>query len=195
MLLHRLKAEAGIDLRVVSGQEEARLIYLGVASGMEIGDHLTFFIDIGGGSTETIVGNQNDHFYLHSHKLGAIRLSNLFLGDSRSSLSSREYETVRAYIRRSAASTLRELADFPIDQAVGSSGTIESLADVASRMKDSSSEPGRLTYRDLQAAIRMLCSLSLEERRLVPGSDAGPRRHHHRRRGDPRRVHGGAWAA
>ncbi len=104
VLLRRLKDEAGIDLRVVSGQEEARLIYLGVASGMEIGDHLTFFIDIGGGSTETIVGNQNEHFYLHSHKLGAIRLSNLFLAEANGPISSREYEAVRAYIRRSAAS-------------------------------------------------------------------------------------------
>ena len=169
VLLHRLKDEAGIDLRVVSGQEEARLIYLGVASGMEIGDHMTFFIDIGGGSTETIVGNQNEHFYLHSHKLGAIRLSNLFLTDMDGPVSSQDYEAVRAYIRRSAASTLRELSGFPIELAVGSSGTIESLADVAARLKDGSSEPGRMTYRDLQTTIRMLCSLSLEERRLVPG--------------------------
>ena len=169
VLLHRLKHEAGIELRVVSGQEEARLIYLGVASGMEIGDHTTLFIDIGGGSTETIVGNQNEHSYLHSHKLGAIRLSNLFLSDAVGPVSSEEYETLRAYIRRSAASTLRELSDFPIELAVGSSGTVESLAEVASRMKDTSSEPGRLLYRDLQTTIRMLCSLSLEERRLVPG--------------------------
>jgi exopolyphosphatase/guanosine-5'-triphosphate,3'-diphosphate pyrophosphatase len=169
VLLHRLKDEAGIELRVVSGQEEARLIYLGVASGMEIGDRQAFFIDIGGGSTETIVGNQNEHTYLHSHKLGAIRLSNLFLADSVGPVSSQEYETVRAYIRRSAASTLRELSAFPVDLAVGSSGTIESLAVVASRMKDSASDTTLLTYKDLQAAIRQLCSLSLEERRLVPG--------------------------
>jgi exopolyphosphatase/guanosine-5'-triphosphate,3'-diphosphate pyrophosphatase len=168
-LLHRIKELAGIDVHVVSGQEEARLIYLGVASGMEIGDRMTFFMDIGGGSTETIVGNQNEHFYLHSHKLGAIRLSNLFLKGAKGPISSREYETLRAYIRRSAASTLRELADFPIELAVGSSGTIESLADVASRLKDTSSEPGRMTYHDLQSTIRMLCSLSLEQRRLVPG--------------------------
>lgn len=169
VLLDRLKAEAGIDLRVVSGQEEARLIYLGVASGMEIGDHLAFFIDIGGGSTETIVGNQNEHFYLHSHKLGAIRLSNLFLADARGPLSSQDYESVRAYIRRSAASTLRELGNFPIEIAIGSSGTIESLGEIASRLRDSRSEPGRMTYRDLQSAIRMLCSLPIEARRLVPG--------------------------
>ena len=169
VLLQRLKQEAGIELRVVSGQEEARLIYLGVASGMEIGDHITFFIDIGGGSTETIVGNQNEHFYLHSHKLGAIRLSNLFLGDTKDPVSSRDYETLRAYIRRSAASTLRELSSFPIELAVGSSGTIESLGEVAARLKGSSSEAGRMTYRDLQRAINLLCSLPLSERRVVPG--------------------------
>jgi exopolyphosphatase/guanosine-5'-triphosphate,3'-diphosphate pyrophosphatase len=169
VLLHRLKEEAGIELHVVSGQDEARLIYLGVASGMEIGERQTFFIDIGGGSTETIVGNQNEHVYLHSHKLGAIRLSNLFLADSARPVSSQEYETLRAYIRRSAASTLRELSGFPIEFAVGSSGTIESLAEVASRLRDSSSESTRLAYRDLQSAIRLLCSLPLDERRLVSG--------------------------
>jgi exopolyphosphatase/guanosine-5'-triphosphate,3'-diphosphate pyrophosphatase len=173
VLLHRLKSAAGIDLRVVSGQEEARLIYLGVASGLEIGDRQAFFIDIGGGSTETIVGTQNDHFYLHSHKLGAIRLSNLFLSDSVGPVSADEYERVRDYIRRSAASTLRELSGYAIDLAVGSSGTIESLAEVASRMKDTSSEPGRLSCKDLQSAIRLLSSLGLEDRRQVAGLTPG----------------------
>lgn len=67
-----------IDVRVISGKEEARLIYLGVASGLNLGEKRAVFIDIGGGSTEVIVGNQQQYEFLDSLKLGAIRLSNMF---------------------------------------------------------------------------------------------------------------------
>lgn len=73
--LDRLRQEAEIDVRVVSGLEEARLIYLGVANGVHLGDKQALFVDIGGGSTEIVVGTQRQHRYLNSLKLGAIRLT------------------------------------------------------------------------------------------------------------------------
>jgi len=48
----RLRDEAGLDVRVVSGREEARLIFLGVQSRVELGERTAFCLDIGGGSTE-----------------------------------------------------------------------------------------------------------------------------------------------
>src|SRR5690606_41196422 len=50
--VRHLRRVAQVDLRVISGKEEARLIYLGVASGANIGGKQTLFVDIGGGSTE-----------------------------------------------------------------------------------------------------------------------------------------------
>ena len=57
-LLHRIRQEAQLDVRVISGREEARLIYLGVASGIHLGDRRALFIDIGGGSTEIAIGGR-----------------------------------------------------------------------------------------------------------------------------------------
>ena len=82
LLLNRLRHESLIDVRVISGLEEARLIYLGVASGLHLGDRQAFFIDIGGGSTEISVGGQQQFHMLESFRLGAIRLTNLFFSDN-----------------------------------------------------------------------------------------------------------------
>ena len=62
----RLREEAGLDVRVVSGLEEARLIYLGVSRSVHIVDGPALFIDVGGGSTEIIVGDNEDYTAIHS---------------------------------------------------------------------------------------------------------------------------------
>jgi len=78
-ILHLLRHESRLDVRVISGQEEARLIYLGVSSGINLEDRQAFFIDIGGGSTEIAIGDKQNYQFLDSFKLGAIRLSNHYL--------------------------------------------------------------------------------------------------------------------
>src|SRR5262249_18994594 len=69
--LRHLRRIAGIDVRVISGKEEARLIYLGVSSGANIGGRQALFLDVGGGSTEVIIGDQQQYRFLDSLKLGA----------------------------------------------------------------------------------------------------------------------------
>lgn len=64
--MRRVKEKTGIDFRVVSGREEARLIYLGVSSGLAHTESLRLFIDIGGGSTELVVGNSEEYRNLDS---------------------------------------------------------------------------------------------------------------------------------
>ena len=73
-LAQQLEREAGLDVRVVSGLEEARLIYLGVASGVHLGEKQAFFMDIGGGSTEVMIGTQHHQLTTSGRSLGAIRL-------------------------------------------------------------------------------------------------------------------------
>jgi len=171
VFLRRLADEAGIDVRVVSGLEEARLIYLGVASGINLEGKQALFVDIGGGSTEVIVGTQNEQRYLNSMKLGAIRLSNQFLEGVTRPVTESQYSSLRAYIRTHAARTLHELREYKLDLAVGSSGTLENLTDITARMflKRPWQRGDAFTYAQCSEAIRMLCSLPLEERRRVPG--------------------------
>jgi len=95
--LDKVKNEIGIDIEVVSGTEEARLIYQGILHALPVFAQRTLVMDIGGGSTETAVGYQGEIQYVHSAKLGAIRLSKRFFNNSETTKA--EIEECREYIK------------------------------------------------------------------------------------------------
>ena len=170
--LRHLRRVAGIDVRVISGKEEARLIYLGVSSGANLGGRQTLFIDIGGGSTEVIVGDQQQYRFLDSLKLGAIRLSAMFFrtGDT-GPVSPAKYARMQRYIRTRSVRTLERLHQCTIEQAIGSSGTIMNLAEIAMRRvyKRGLSKGDAITREQIRDVVGLLCSLPLDKRREVPG--------------------------
>ncbi len=168
----RALSECGVDVRVVSGVEEARLIYLGVVSGVDIGSSRGMFIDIGGGTTELIIGDHRDYQFLDSLKLGAIRLANIFLAGETGPVSKRKYRQMLDYSRGVSNLAVRKVNEIGFDQAYGSSGTIMNLAEITAKRKGASVSSMRnfnLKYDDLAETIQILCGLSVEERRNVPG--------------------------
>ena len=76
--LQALQEQLGLEVDLVSGPEEARLIYLGVLSGMAFGDQPHLILDIGGGSTELILADERDARALTSSRIGAVRLQREF---------------------------------------------------------------------------------------------------------------------
>lgn len=129
--VQRLKKEARITVHTISGREEARLIYLGVASSLKLGDNNAMFMDIGGGSTELIVGNQQEHLALESLKLGAIRLASLFPPESADGIYTKEeYAAMQQYVHDQAARALQSFDNFNVETLIGSSGTIEAIGDI-----------------------------------------------------------------
>jgi exopolyphosphatase / guanosine-5'-triphosphate,3'-diphosphate pyrophosphatase len=170
--VQRLKKEADLDIRVVSGKEEARLIWLGVCSGTNLADREAVFIDVGGGSTEVIVGDQQRYRYLDTLRLGAIRLQSMFFKAGETGPVSRgRYKDMQQYVRSTAIHTVQDVREYGPDLAIGSSGTIMNLADVAFR--NFNDRPGKrkdvLVLSQLEQVAERLCSLSLSERRKIPG--------------------------
>ncbi|HBE80386.1 MAG TPA: Ppx/GppA family phosphatase, partial [Firmicutes bacterium] len=170
-LIHRLRQGAGIEVNVISGREEARLIYLGISSGVNLNNQNAFFIDIGGGSTEVIVGNQMEYLHLDSLKLGAIRLAALFPAGDDGPVTPARYASLQRHIRLIAVRTIQKIREYSVTLAFGSSGTIENLAEIACRMfnKRKLQRNDYLDYGQLKQVIGYLCSLPLEDRRKVPG--------------------------
>jgi exopolyphosphatase/guanosine-5'-triphosphate,3'-diphosphate pyrophosphatase len=170
IFLSRLRHEAGLDVRVVSGREEARLIYLGVVTSVHLGEQQAIFIDIGGGSTEVVVGSQHGSSLVESLPLGSIRLTNIFFPKGEEGTVSREqYRRIRNHIRERIEPVIPEFRGQRIDIAIGSSGTIINLAEIASKTFGGKRSAGELSQNDLRKVIGQLCSLPLAERRKVPG--------------------------
>jgi exopolyphosphatase / guanosine-5'-triphosphate,3'-diphosphate pyrophosphatase len=168
--LELLKYEAGIEMNVVSGKEEARLIYLGVSRGDKINNR-TLFIDIGGGSTEVIVGDNTGYSYLDSMKLGAIRLSMKFTEDIEGPVSMKQYAMICEHVKSTSIRPVQAIRAFGIKEALGSSGTAQSLAEISRQVlyKGDESRKSLLRLKDLKQVSKLLCSLPLKERRNVPG--------------------------
>ena len=172
VFLKRLRREAGLDVRIISGKEEARLIYLGVSSGLKLGDEKALFIDIGGGSTEIVVGDQQEYFYLDSLNLGAIRLYTKFFTPSETGpVSQRRYNKIQRHVRQSSVRTIQRVRSLKFSLAVGSSGTLMNLAEIASKLchPDDGGSADVLTRADLKTVVAHLCALPVEERAKVPG--------------------------
>ena len=77
--LQRIQDQLGLEVDLLSGAEEARLIYLGVLSGMPFGERPHLLLDIGGGSTELILADGRDALALTSTRVGAVRLHRDFI--------------------------------------------------------------------------------------------------------------------
>ncbi len=168
----RLKREAQLDVHVVSGKEEARLIWLGVSSGTNLAGRQAVFIDVGGGSTEVIVGDQHRYRYLDTLRLGAIRLHAMFFKPGETGPVSRgRYSQIQRYVRNTAVHAIQHVREMEPDLGIGSSGTVMNLADIASRRFNG--RPGvrrdLLKLAELRQVVDMLCSLDLADRRKVPG--------------------------
>jgi exopolyphosphatase/guanosine-5'-triphosphate,3'-diphosphate pyrophosphatase len=170
--LNRLRKEASLDVRVISGREEARLIYMGVTSGTHLAGRNAIFIDIGGGSTEIALGDNRQYFLLDSLRLGAIRLTNQYFPDGASApVSPEQYRRILQHVRDATIRIIKKIRLNRYDCAIGSSGTIQNLADIAARAipRTDPAEEGTLTQKDLKRVVELLRSLPLEQRKKLPG--------------------------
>ncbi|MCL2358976.1 MAG: Ppx/GppA family phosphatase [Nitrososphaerota archaeon] len=170
--LKKLKAKTGLTVRVISGEEEARLIWLGVSSGIDIDGKKAIFIDLGGGSTEIAIGSQHECFYVNSLRLGAIRLTAQFIGEGWANpIDFDLYKKIKHYACSQISVIKLHVLEYGVRIAWGSSGTIINLAEVANKLfkKANSNDTALvLTRKNLKKLAMVLCWLPLEERRRLP---------------------------
>lgn len=179
--LARARREIGLTVRVVSGEEEARLTLLGVRTALSIGRGRLLLMDIGGGSTEFVLADGPDVLGTASTGLGAVKLTEAHLRSDPPRPG--ELAALRDAVAARIASLRRqELArlgrDAPPQSTtfVGTAGTATSLAaiDLALDPYDPERVNGhRLTRQRIEALARHLTALPLVRRRRIPGLEPG----------------------
>jgi exopolyphosphatase/guanosine-5'-triphosphate,3'-diphosphate pyrophosphatase len=173
--LQRVEDELGLIINLVSGVEEARRIYLGVLSGMNFQGKPHIIIDIGGGSTELILGDGHEPRTLSSTKVGAVRLTAEKI--TTDPISSSEFQTLQAHIRgmfeRSVDELKAHLKPSERPRMIGTSGTIETLAALHAREKFGTVPTPlngyEMTQKDVREWVSRLKKMSFSERLAVPG--------------------------
>jgi exopolyphosphatase/guanosine-5'-triphosphate,3'-diphosphate pyrophosphatase len=117
----------GFPIEVIAGHEEARLIYLGVAHGLPPSKDNRLVMDIGGGSTEFIIGNGFTPLKLESLYMGCINFSNRFFPDGKIT---KQNLNQADFAARNELQTI--VADYKgqWQQALGSSGTAKAIAEI-----------------------------------------------------------------
>jgi exopolyphosphatase/guanosine-5'-triphosphate,3'-diphosphate pyrophosphatase len=169
-----VRASSGIEIEVLGDVEEARLIHLGVSRGFPLAGKTACIFDIGGGSTEFIVGDEDRAYFLHSVRIGSLRLFEEYVGDAPTA---QGYRALEAFVRETLAPVAARLADYHFDTLIGTSGTVLGLAalDAAATGLPSQRAHGYVLRLDrLRALQQTLAKLSPAERRKLPGMN--PRR-------------------
>src|SRR6204780_4119652 len=157
--LERARAALGHPIEIISGLEEARLIYAGVAHTSPMNPDKRLVIDIGGGSSEMVIGEGFDPLLLESLSVGCVGLSASYFDDGR--ISEKRFERARTAVRlrpQPISPTFRQLGWL---QAFGSSGTGRGIGEGIRRLHPDSP---RITLDNLRLlAERVIAAGHVEE--------------------------------
>jgi exopolyphosphatase/guanosine-5'-triphosphate,3'-diphosphate pyrophosphatase len=164
-----VRDETGIELNVIGGDEEARLIYLGARAGLNLSGKRALIVDIGGGSVELIVGGARELQLSTSLKLGVLRLLDQTpLSDP---ITSDQRARLAELLHRSLEGPIAQARSVGFDLVAMTSGTARAVADLLPA-HDGSTAPRVVAFRDVFALEDRLCALSAVERARLPGLDA-----------------------
>ena len=127
-VIQKIKNETGIEVTLISGDQEAKYIYFGVRSALELGMNTSLIMDIGGGSVEFIIGNRENIFWKQSFEIGAQRLLELY--HKHDPILMEEVDQLEDHFRRSLAPLGTAITTHSPGTLVGSSGTFDTLSEI-----------------------------------------------------------------
>jgi len=154
----------GHPIEIVSGREEARLIYLGVAHGVPDSPQRRLVIDIGGGSTEFIIGQHFDALEKESLQMGCVASTLRFFGDGK--LSPKRWRQAQTEIAVELQQFAAEYRARGWGEAIGSSGTVKAIGSVAQAAEWSD---GGITRNALERIRDAMLDCGSIDRLRLPG--------------------------
>ena len=170
--IEHVRRELDLRIRPIGGEMEARLIYQGVRRAVDMPGP-TLLVDIGGGSTEFLVGTSQEAFFATSLKLGAARMTEQYV--TTDPIEKDEFKRLRAYYRKVLRPLMAVAREYEVREIVGSSGTIENIAQVyVNQHGDSSRSIYQQAFdaKALRKVTKALMKSTKAEREGMSGIDA-----------------------
>jgi exopolyphosphatase/guanosine-5'-triphosphate,3'-diphosphate pyrophosphatase len=172
--LDRVKREAGFEVELISGEEEARRTMLGISSGLPPGVTDLLALDIGGGSTEFILDRPGQKPVVRSIDIGVVRLCERLLHHDPPT--DDEVCQAREWVARETKAAVADMGRYHTATFVGTAGTITSLAAMAQKLP--TYEPARIHNYQLQLDTiqeleQTLVSRKKTDRAGLPGLEKG----------------------
>jgi exopolyphosphatase/guanosine-5'-triphosphate,3'-diphosphate pyrophosphatase len=166
-----VKDRYGVEPNVLSGDEEARLTFLGATSERDPDDQTpTVVVDIGGGSTEVVVGRGREATFHVSNQAGVVRQTERHIHQDPPT--EEELEETRQDVREILRRGVPEAQRSVVERAIAVAGTATSLGAIAQELEPYDPEKVhgyRLSLSECEEILQRLASIPLEERRQVPG--------------------------
>lgn len=169
VFLKRVEADVGLQVRVTSAEEEARLAFLSILHHFDLGTQRFLGLDIGGGSAAIISAHGPHVENIHCLDLGAVRLTEKFVHHD--PITNSDYKTLRKYIKQRLLA-LRAAGETGAHILIGSGGTLTTIAELHKAVQ-SEKYTGVHGYELQRAQVKHVLDLlrykSLKERRKLPG--------------------------
>ena len=173
--VERASRALGAPVEIISGQEEARLIHLGVSALWPHPGKRVLIVDVGGGSAEIILAEDGRVIDAFSKPLGAVRLTGVFLGDDPPKPA--QLGRLQEYIAERLAPALRKIGVKPCDRAIATSATAAAMVCAVNRVPRPRREDAdrlRATPSQVNKLFAEICSRNTAGRARITG--IGPRR-------------------
>jgi exopolyphosphatase / guanosine-5'-triphosphate,3'-diphosphate pyrophosphatase len=163
------KEEANIEVEIIEGKSEANLGFLGVLHGLEEKDNI-LVIDIGGGSTEFIVGNKEGIIFSKSENIGALRMTEKFL--TIDPIDEIEFENMEGFIQKNIENTLKNIKNNTISKLVGIGGTITTLCAMNQELEVydmNKIHNSKIYIKELENILQKIKKMTINDKRRLKG--------------------------
>lgn len=170
-LVEKIRQQTGIEVKIISGDQEASYIYDAVKKAIKLGDETSLIMDIGGGSVEFIVCNENTIFWKKSFEIGAQRLLDLF--HYHDPILHEEIENLELFLTDRLLDLIQACIKFKPKVLIGASGSFDTFSDIyrikAAIKKTDKQTELPLSIESFREMYSEIISKNKEERMAIPG--------------------------
>jgi len=161
LLIDRIFRTSGIEIEIINGEDEARLIHAGVAHVLDLKNKRTLLIDIGGGSIEVTISTGRNIISTDSYNLGTVRLLETLNAQNKSK--QLFGKLVREFVEAARYRIEQDIGDEKIQVCVGTGGNVEEIGRLRQKLFKAESDRF-VTLQELARLIERLNNMSIEER-------------------------------